>query len=123
MYERATLNIHLCNQYLFVKVLIENTNMHPHDLNLSTGISGMLTDSIVEHRNRESARNRVNTTEQIQKRKATSQTAIDNHKKLSSGLLFTSGTCRLGPEMLDKAIESKQISTNVQTAKKEEVTA
>ena len=99
------------------KHLIGNTNMHPHDLNLSTGISGMLTDSIVEHRNRESARNGVNATEQIRKRKATAQTAIDNHKKLSSGLLFTSGTCRLGPEMLDKAIESKQITTNVQTAK------
>mgnify|MGYP000932824058 CR=1 FL=1 len=89
----------------------------PHDLNLSTGLSGMLTDSIVEHRNRESARNGVNATEQIRKRKATAQTAIDNHKKLSSGLLFTSGTCRSGPEMIDKAIESKQITTNVQTAK------
>ena len=96
---------------------ISNTNMHPHDLNLSTKLSGMLTYSIVEHRNRESARNGVNATEQIRKRKATAQTAIDNHKTLSSGMLFTSGTCRLGPEMLDKAIESKQITTNVQTAK------
>jgi hypothetical protein len=32
-------------------------------------------------------------------------------------MLFTSGTRRLGPEMLDKAIESKQITTNVQNAK------
>jgi hypothetical protein len=91
--------------------------MHPHDLNLSTGLSGILTDSIFEHRNREIARNGVNAIEQMQKRKATAKTAIDNHKKLFSGLVFTSGTCRLGLEMLDKAIESKQITTHVQTDK------
>ena len=100
------------------KYPIGNTNiLLPHDFNLSTVLSGMLTFLIVEHRNHESARNGVNATEQIQnKRKATAQTAIDNHKKLSSGLIFKSGTCRLIPEMLDKTIESKQITANVQTA-------
>jgi hypothetical protein len=31
----------------------------------------------------------VNATEQIPKRKTTAQAAIDNHKKISAGLIFT----------------------------------
>ena len=49
----------------------------------------MLTDSIVEHRNRESASSGVNSTEQIQKRKETKQAAILTGVRFALQLLLS----------------------------------
>ena len=59
-------------------------------LNLTEGISGSLTNQIVEyHIKREDARSRANANEnERRKRRATAQGGIDQHERMTEGLHF-----------------------------------
>lgn len=57
-------------------------------LNLTEGISGSLTNQIVEYIKREDARSGANANENERKRRATAQGAIDQHERMTEGLHF-----------------------------------
>jgi hypothetical protein len=56
------------------------TSITPDQLNLQEGLSGTLTNQIVEYINREDVRNGNDAAEHARKRKQTAQAAIDTHK-------------------------------------------
>ena len=78
-------------------------------LNLTDGYSGSLTEKIVAFRKREDARNGIDADDHARKRKETAQAAIDQHKRITAGLHFAAGNCRLGPELWYHAKEVMKI--------------
>ena len=96
-----------------------NSNVTPEMLNLTDGYSGSLTEKIVAFRKREDARNGIDADDHARKRKETAQAAIDQHKRITAGLHFAAGNCRLGPELWDHAKEDMKIQQLVAQDEKE----
>ena len=72
----------------------------PDQLDLQEGLSGTLTNQIVEYINREDVRNGKNdSAEPARKRKQTAKAAIDTHKRMTAGLHFAVGNTCLGPPL------------------------
>ena len=97
-----------------------NSNVTPEMLNLTDGYSGSLTEKIVAFHKREDARNGIDADDRARKRKETAQAAIDQHKRITAGLHFAAGNCRLGPELWYHAKEVMKIQQLAQDEKENE---
>lgn len=76
------------------------SDINPDELNLTTGLSGTLTNKIVSFRNREAARTGENAAEILRQRKKTAQDAIDKGRRLMAGLHVAAGKFTIGDECL-----------------------
>jgi len=76
-----------------------------------------LIEKIVAFRKREDARNGIDADDHARKRKETAQAAIDQHKRITAGLHFAAGNCRLGPELWYHAKEVMKIQQLAQDEK------
>jgi hypothetical protein len=76
------------------------SDINPDELNLTTGLSGTLTNKIVSFRNREAARTGENAAEILRQRKKTAQDAIDKGRRLTAGLHVAAGKFTIGDECL-----------------------
>jgi len=62
----------------------------------------------------------IDADDHARKRKETAQAAIDQHKRITAGLHFAAGNCRLGPELWYHAKEVMKIQQLAQDEKENE---
>ena len=90
------------------------STVEPAVLNLSKGFSGSLMEKMVEHRNCEAARTRVNKEDQERKRNGKARAKLDSNKsRFTAGLLAATGNFVLGLEVLQNLRDRKAASEPV----------
>lgn len=98
--------------------MLELSSLGPEDVNISEGLAGTLVDRLVAHRNEHDRCNGVNRVDVQAKQRKTAQTAIENNKKLTAGLIVCAGTCRLGQDIL-RGVEHNKMKKQTKLCEKE----